>query len=140
MPSRNKTASASNPPGTDLPKKLAQPAQRALAAAGIRHLEQLTKFSEAEIKELHGIGPNALIQLRNALQAKGLSFAGDKFPKMSPRTLSHHFKQATGLSRKYIRQMKHAQQATALLKQGASILDTVYKLGYFDQPHMTRAF
>jgi hypothetical protein len=35
----------------------------------------LTKFSGDEIKQLHGIGPNALKQLRAALQAKGLSFA-----------------------------------------------------------------
>jgi methylphosphotriester-DNA--protein-cysteine methyltransferase len=26
-----------------------------------------------------------------------------------------------------------------LLRQGASILDTVYQAGYFDQPHLTRA-
>ena len=60
----------------DLPK-LSAPAQRALASAGISHLEQLTKFSEKEIKQLHGIGPNALEQLRRALKAKGLSFADD---------------------------------------------------------------
>ncbi|MBN1453686.1 MAG: hypothetical protein JW963_21910 [Anaerolineales bacterium] len=63
---------------SDLPAKLAKPAQRALAGAGIHSLEQLTKFSEAEIKQLHGIGPNALKQLRIALNAKGLSFASKK--------------------------------------------------------------
>ena len=62
-----------NKTGSDLPK-LAAPAQRALAGAGIQNLQQLTKFSEAEIKQLHGIGPNALKQLRSALKAKGLSF------------------------------------------------------------------
>jgi len=60
---------------SDLPKELAQPARRALAAAGIQRLEQLTKLSEVEVKQLHGIGPNALTQLRRALSAKGLSFA-----------------------------------------------------------------
>lgn len=59
---------------SDLPIKLASPAQRALAGAGIENLEQLARFSEAEIKQLHGIGPNALEQLRSALAAKGLSF------------------------------------------------------------------
>lgn len=54
--------------------KLAAPAQRALANAGIQQLEQLTKLSEAEVRQLHGIGPNALDQLRIALSAKGLSF------------------------------------------------------------------
>ena len=60
---------------SDLPAKLASPAQRALANAGILNLAQLSKFSESEIKELHGIRPNALITLRAALKAKGLSFA-----------------------------------------------------------------
>ena len=66
-------------PTTDLPiDKLAAPAQRALANAGIKSLQQLAKFSEAEIKELHGIGPNAFLQLRAALKAKGLSFTKNK--------------------------------------------------------------
>ena len=69
------TARENNQLQGDLPAKLAQPAQRALAGAGIQNLKQLTKFSEAEIKQLHGIGPNALNQLRAALAAKGLSFA-----------------------------------------------------------------
>jgi predicted RecB family nuclease len=63
---------------SDLPIGLAKPAQRALAEAGIRRLEQLTKLSEDEVKQLHGIGPNALAQLRRALIAKGLSFADKK--------------------------------------------------------------
>jgi len=57
----------------DLPK-LAAPARRALAAAGIQNLKQLTIFSEAEIKQLHGIGPNALKQLQQALTAKGWQY------------------------------------------------------------------
>ena len=65
----NRTAADS-----DLPK-LSAPAHRALAAAGITHLAQLTRVSEAEIKKLHGIGPNAIKQLQLALQDKGLSFA-----------------------------------------------------------------
>ena len=64
-------------PESDLPK-LASPAQRALAGAGIQRLEQLTRFSEDELKQLHGIGPNALQQLHQALRAKGLSFAKAK--------------------------------------------------------------
>lgn len=63
---------------SNLPVKLSQPAQRALAGAGIQRLEQLTSFSEAEIKQLHGIGPNALLQLRGALAENGLSFAEKK--------------------------------------------------------------
>jgi DNA-directed RNA polymerase alpha subunit len=65
---------------SDLPK-LASPAQRALAGAGIKRLEQLTRLSENELRQLHGIGPNALKQLRQALSAKGLSFANAKQSK-----------------------------------------------------------
>jgi hypothetical protein len=45
---------------------------------GIQRLDQLTDFREAEIKQLHGIGPNALSQLRSALDMKGMSFADKK--------------------------------------------------------------
>lgn len=54
---------------------LAAPAQRALAGAGFTRLEQLTKITETDLKKLHGIGPNALKQLRAAMEAKGWSFA-----------------------------------------------------------------
>ena len=59
---------------SDLPAKLGAPAERALAGAGIKNLKQLTKLSEAEIKQLHGVGPNALGKLRQALAENGLSF------------------------------------------------------------------
>ena len=66
---------------SDLPAKLGAPAERALAGAGIKSLKQLTKFSEAEIKQLHGVGPTALGKLRQALADKGLSFAEGKKKK-----------------------------------------------------------
>lgn len=58
--------------------KLAKPAQRALANAGITSLQQLAKYSEEEIALLHGIGPNALRQIKQAFQEKGLSFTKKK--------------------------------------------------------------
>jgi len=63
---------------SDLPAKLSAPAERALAGAGIKNLRELTKFTEAEIKQLHGVGPNAIGQLRQALADQGLSFAKEK--------------------------------------------------------------
>ena len=63
----------------------------------------------------------------------------DQLPEVSLRTVRHRFLQATGLTRNHIRQFERAQRAAALLKQGVSILDTVYEAGYFDQPHLTRA-
>lgn len=53
--------------------KLAAPARRALAGAGYTRLDQLNGVSAAELKKLHGMGPNALKQLRSALEAKGMS-------------------------------------------------------------------
>lgn len=63
---------------TDLPSGLAAPAQRALAAAGITRLEQLSQISEADLLKLHGIGPNAVKKLRHAMNTKNLSFALSK--------------------------------------------------------------
>ena len=59
---------------SSFPEGLSNPARRALAGADIENLEQLAQHSEAEISQLHGIGPSALELLRNALQASGLSF------------------------------------------------------------------
>ena len=67
-----------DPQASNLPGGLAAPARRALADAGISRLEQLANMSEAQVKQLHGIGPNAMRRLHLALDAKGLSFEGDK--------------------------------------------------------------
>ena len=63
---------------SNLPMGLSQPALRALIGAGYLRLEQLAEVSETEIKQLHGIGPKALTQLRRALATSGLSFADEK--------------------------------------------------------------
>jgi hypothetical protein len=62
----------------DLPEGLSAPAHRALASVGISRLSQLAKFSEAEVKKLHGMGPNGIEKLRAALHSKGLDFAKGK--------------------------------------------------------------
>ena len=54
--------------------KIGAPAMRALTAAGYTRLKQLTKVTEAELGQLHGMGPKALRILRETLQAQGLSF------------------------------------------------------------------
>lgn len=58
-------------------EKLAAPARRALAAAGITQLSDLTRHTEADVGRLHGIGPNALRTLREALEARGLDFSNE---------------------------------------------------------------
>ena len=67
---------------SDLPIELPMPARRALVEAGYRRLEQLTEVSEVEIIQLHGVGPKAIRQLRDALGAKELSFADGKQAKI----------------------------------------------------------
>jgi AraC-like DNA-binding protein len=59
--------------------------------------------------------------------------------RLSPRSVRRRFLRATGLTPGAIRQIDRARQATALLQCGVSIADTVDGIGYFDQPHLTRA-
>lgn len=63
------------PDDSGFPAKIGQPARRALAGAGYTSLEQLTEVTERELMQLHGMGPKALTQLREALTARGLKFA-----------------------------------------------------------------
>jgi hypothetical protein len=60
---------------SDLPRSIGKPTTRALTLAGWVRLEQLAKRSEAELLELHGVGPKAIRILRQALEEKGLSFS-----------------------------------------------------------------
>lgn len=60
-------------------------------------------------------------------------------PALSLRSLQYRFLHTTGLSHNTIQQIERARQAVTLLQQGIPILDTVFELGYFDQPHLTRA-
>jgi AraC-like DNA-binding protein len=63
----------------------------------------------------------------------------DEDPNVAERTVRHRFQHATGLTQNHIWQVNRAQKAVTMLRQGVSILDTVYDLGYFDQPHLTKA-
>jgi AraC-like DNA-binding protein len=55
------------------------------------------------------------------------------------RTAQRHFLKTTGVTHSTIRQIERARHATNLLKDGVSILDTVYEAGYYDQAHLTRS-
>lgn len=55
-------------------KKLAKPAQRAIQNLGVTTIEDLTKYSEKEILELHGIGKNAMNSIKLTLNESGLTF------------------------------------------------------------------
>lgn len=59
-----------------LPTGVGRPAMRALASIGVTELDQLTRFTERELKALHGMGPKALGILKAALAARGKALAG----------------------------------------------------------------
>jgi len=69
---------------SDFPK-IGSPATRALEAEGYTQLKQLTKLSEAELSQMHGVGPKAVRILKETMKANGLSFkeakAGEKLKK-----------------------------------------------------------
>jgi hypothetical protein len=58
--------------GLDTLPKIAAPAARALAHAGITSLGQLAGCSRAELAALHGMGPKALSILEAGLTEVGL--------------------------------------------------------------------
>jgi AraC-like DNA-binding protein len=64
---------------------------------------------------------------------------GGQSVDLSLRSVRRRFRQATGITPGALFQIERARHATALLKAGMSIIDTVYEAGYFDQPHMTRS-
>jgi hypothetical protein len=56
---------------------LAAPARRALEGAGLTTLGKLAKRREAQVRELHGMGPDAIAKLRAYLEKEGLEFKAD---------------------------------------------------------------
>jgi len=57
------------------PRGVSRPAIRALTSVGVTELDQLTRFTEAELRALHGMGPKALGILKGALAARGKALA-----------------------------------------------------------------
>ncbi len=58
---------------TDIPK-LGGPAQRALFNAGLTSLLKISRVSEQEVADLHGMGPSTMKILKQTLKDKGKSF------------------------------------------------------------------
>lgn len=61
-------------PATGFLSTLGAPARRALESQGLDTLIKLSKISEKDLLQLHGVGPSTLPKLRIALKEKGLSF------------------------------------------------------------------
>ncbi|HMH31460.1 MAG TPA: DUF4287 domain-containing protein [Puia sp.] len=74
----HKAAAVNDRERADLPVKLGKPAQRALAAAGISTLKQLSKLTEESFSSMHGIGPKTVQEIKKALTRSSLSFAKSK--------------------------------------------------------------
>ena len=73
MPKPNDTT---HPNRDVFPPGLGGPALRALAHAGIRSLADLARWTERDLARLHGMGPQGVVALREALRAAGLTFKG----------------------------------------------------------------
>ena len=58
---------------------------------------------------------------------------------VSLRTLQRRFYLATGQARRAVRQIEQARRAAVRLREGATPADVTHELGYYDQPHLTRA-
>jgi hypothetical protein len=54
--------------------ELVAPARRALMSIGATTLRKLSKHTEEEISDLHGMGPSTIPKLRSALKMEGLAF------------------------------------------------------------------
>jgi uncharacterized damage-inducible protein DinB len=63
-----------SPARSDQLPKIGAPATRALEGAGYTRLPQLNGVSEADLAELHGVGPKAIRILRAALADAGYAF------------------------------------------------------------------
>lgn len=53
---------------------MASPVRGALEHAGIKTLRQLSKYTEKEILNMHGIGPSSMPLFKKKLNGAGLSF------------------------------------------------------------------
>ncbi len=60
-------------------------------------------------------------------------------PHLSQRSVQRRFLYTTGLNYRTIQQIERARRAVLMLREGSSILDTTYELGYFDQAYLTKS-
>lgn len=66
------------PDSASLPARIGRPALRALTAAGVTSLHDLSQWRESDLMQLHGVGTRAVSVLRQALEDEGLSLRRDR--------------------------------------------------------------
>lgn len=59
---------------SDIPENIGAPARRALQNQRIDSLAKLSKKTEMQIADLHGMGPKGILILKKALRKKKLTF------------------------------------------------------------------
>jgi uncharacterized protein YdhG (YjbR/CyaY superfamily) len=97
----------------EFPATLAAPALRALLNAEIDTLKKLAKYTEAQILELHGIGPSSIPKLRNALKSKGLKFIIKNKSTSIPETVSEYIEGFSHNTRVALRQVRQTIRKAA---------------------------
>ena len=68
---------AERKPETNFLSLLSAPARRALESKNIKTALDLSKYSQSEILNLHGIGPSSIPKLIAELKKNGLNFKDD---------------------------------------------------------------
>lgn len=63
----------------------------------------------------------------------------DTVPAWSDRTTQRHFRQITGMTLSYYKQIKRAEEAYTRLSQGEPAINVAYDLTYSDQFHMSKS-
>lgn len=53
---------------------MAAPVRRAMENNNIKTLKQLSRKTEAEVLEMHGVGPSAIPRLKRMMETEGLGF------------------------------------------------------------------
>ena len=75
MATRSTTRLSVISPPDDPFASLGAPARRALAREGITTVSALATYTQAQMLAMHGIGPNSIPKLVEALRVHGLTFA-----------------------------------------------------------------
>ena len=60
-------------PKAEFLARISAPARRALERENILTLKRISEYSEKEILGLHGVGPSAILKLKDALKTEGLT-------------------------------------------------------------------
>jgi hypothetical protein len=63
-------------PDMEFLSKLSAPARRALEKEGLITLQMLAATTKSELLQLHGVGPNAIRVIEDAMENVGLTFKG----------------------------------------------------------------